>query len=157
MRADFSGEWKMDLATSEALGPVLRELGLNRVLASVVAKLGVSQTISQDRDKLTIQVKTRVSKETLTLPFDGSSVLSTAVSGGKTATVTRWLDDQRLETRQSLTADDAALPPDDAAADCFVTVRYLRGDDGALVEANSVVRGGVAVEKASALRVLRRV
>merc|ERR1711920_862545 len=53
-RTDFSGQWEMDLSQSDPLGPVLRELGINRVVAALIARLSVTQVISQDRDSLLV-------------------------------------------------------------------------------------------------------
>ena len=76
-------------------------------------------------------------------------MLAPGITGGETAHVSKWLDDDRLETRQALDADSSD-------ADCFVTVRSLRDGGGTLVEAVSVVRGGQLVEGTSAERLLRR-
>ena len=149
MVADFSGEWEMDLDSSDSLGPLLRALGLNRLLAAVITRLAAKQSISQSSDMLTVEVTTRLSTSTLKMPFDGTPMLAPGITGGETATVSKWLDDDRLETRQALDADSSD-------ADCFVTVRSLRDGGGTLVEAVSVVRGGQLVEGTSAERLLRR-
>ena len=150
-RADFSGEWEMDLGSSDSLGPVLRALGLNRVLAAVVARVGVSQSITQSANELTVVVTTKLSTSTLRMPYDGSSVLAPGVTGGETPCVSRWLDDSQFETRQSL---DASSPSSGSA---FVTVRSLRDGGNVLVEAVSVLDDfGQLVDGTSAERLLRR-
>ena len=148
--ADFSGEWEMDLGASDPLGPVLRELGLPRVLAAVVARLAVRQTISQDAERVVISVKTVLSTDELELRLDGAPAPLPALSGARVDAVSAWADEgaTRLETRQK-------LEPAGDPADAFVTVRSLR-PDGALCEEVSVVRAGVAVAGASARRILRR-
>jgi hypothetical protein len=146
-RPDFSGQWEMDLSASDPLGPILRELGLNRVLAALVSRVGVRQSIEMSEDALTVEVTTAVSTSTLRLEYDGSPTLAPGITGGETLCISRWLNDTRLETRQSL---DANNPPN---GDAFVTVRSLRED--MLIEEVAVVRGGVA--GASAQRCLRRV
>lgn len=156
------GEWEMDLSSSDALGPMLRELGLNRVLAAVVARLAVKQSITMDAAALTVVVKTSVSEETLVLPFDGSSSTVPGITGGRAACVSRWLDDAQtqLETRQSLTVveSDSAAPAAAASLndEAFVTVRSLRDGGASLVESCSLVRGGVVLPQPRAERVLRR-
>jgi len=150
-RADFSGQWQMDLAGSDAIGPVLRELGINRVLAALVGRLSVRQEISQDDTCVSVSVRTAVSESAIDLQFDGSLTQTPGLSGGMSATVSRWLDEERLETRQRL--DDAMVQPDD---DCFLTVRSLRTDN-VLQEEVAVLRNGKPVPGASATRVLRRV
>ena len=119
--ADFSGAWQMDLGASDALGPVLREMQLNRVLAALVSRLSVSQTIRQDADKVCVTVKTRLSTDELELRLDGALTKLPGLSGGLVDAASRWLDDARLETRQHLVAD-APGRPDAPDADAFVTV-----------------------------------
>ena len=156
------GEWEMDLPSSDALGPVLRELGLNRVLAAVVARLAVKQSITMDADALTVVVKTSLSEETLVLPFDGACVTVPGITGGRAACVSSWLDDAKtqLETRQSLVIVESDSAASAAAAsldeEAFVTVRSLRDGGDSLVEACSLVRGGVMLPQPRAERVLRR-
>ena len=148
---DFSGEWRMDLSASDALGPLLRELGLNRILAALITRLSVEQSITQTDHAVNIAVKTSLSTDTLELRLDGTPTLISGLTGGKTPAVSRWLDASRLETRQSLS--DA---PPDATADCFITVRSL-GDGGTLLyEDCAVERGGAAVEGCRTRRILRR-
>ena len=157
---DFSGKWEMDLKASEKLGPLLRELGVPGLLASVITRLKVRQSIVQDSAQVTIDVATAASKDTLELKFDGAEVRLKGITGGSTAAVSRWLDGGKmLETRQCLT-EDAALPPSDPRADVFVTVRSLVAlDEGgvALLEDCSVLRAGAPVPQAAARRLLRRV
>ena len=148
---DFSGEWRMDLSASDALGPLLRELGLNRILAALITRLSVEQSITQSEHAVNIAVKTSLSTDTLELRLDGTPTLISGLTGGKTPAVSRWLDASRLETRQSLS--DA---PPAATADCFITVRSL-GDGGTLLyEDCAVERGGAAVEGCRTRRILRR-
>ena len=154
-RANFGGEWEMDLDASDQLGPTLRALGVNRVLAAVITRLGVRQSISQTDEELRIQVKTRVSESEIQLRFDGATTRTPGISGGTTDTTSRWLDDERLETRQALD-DPATLAPADESASVFVTVRSLLEDGRVLQEACSVVRQGELVPGASAARLLRR-
>ena len=122
--ADFAGSWQMDLGASDALGPVLREMQLNRVLAALVSRLSVSQTIRQDADKVCVTVKTRLSTDEIELRLDGALTKLPGLSGGLVDAASRWLDDARLETRQHLIAD-ASGRPDAPDADAFVTVRSL--------------------------------
>lgn len=152
MVTDFSGEWQMDLASSEKLGPVLRELGVPRVLAAVVTRLGVRQDIAQSDTAVTITCTTALSTDTLELQVDGSASTLPGIVGGATAAVTRWRDESRLETRQCLTADESAAALD---TDYFVTTRFL--EDGMLIEDCAIVRAGRAVQGATAQRRLRRV
>ena len=146
----------MDLKASDPLGPVLRELGLNKVVAALIARVGVEQTISQDAQKLLVDVKTAISTSSLRLTFDGEVTMAPGITGGETACTSRWLDASRLETRQSLSASDS-LPPSDPAADVFITVRSLGEGGAVLVEDVAVVRGGQPVVGATAKRILRRV
>ena len=155
-RPDFSGQYSMDLKASDPLGPVLRELGLNKVVAALIARVGVEQTISQNAQKLLVEVKTAISTSSLRLTFDGEVTMAPGITGGETACTSRWLDASRLETRQSLSASDN-LPPSDPAADVFITVRSLGEGGAVLVEDVAVVRGGQPVEGATAKRILRRV
>ena len=145
----------MDLAASDYLGPTLSAVGLNRVLAALVTRLSVHQSISQDDASVQIAVRTRLSDEVLALALDGAVTRVPGIAGGRTEAVTRWLDDARLETRQSL-AEDASLRPDDASADVFVTVRSLQDGGASLHEECSVLRRGVPVAGAEARRILRR-
>ena len=118
--------------------------------------MGVEQTIKQDAEKLLVEVRTALSTSTLRLTFDGEVTMAPGITGGETACTSRWLDASRLETRQSLSAS-GDLPPGDAAADVFITVRSLSEGGAVLVEDVAVVRGGQPVEGATAKRVLRRV
>ena len=91
---------------------------------------------------------------------DGSITRAKGVTGEESECVSRWLDDERLETRQALLRDDGGSGggrPDDANADVFVTVRSLADGGASLLEDCSVVRGGVVVEGAAARRILRRI
>ena len=114
----------MDLGASDALGPVLREMELNRVLAALVSRLSVSQTIRQDADKVCVTVKTRLSTDEIELRLDGTLTKLPGLSGGLVDAASCWLDDARLETRQHLIAD-ASGRPDAPDADAFITVRSL--------------------------------
>ena len=147
---DFSGNWSMDLAASDALGPLLRDLGLNRILAALISRLSVEQSITQDDNAVTIAVKTSLSTDALELRFDGTPTLISSLSGGKTPAVSRWVD-QSLETRQSLT--DA--PPGTAGGDCFVTVRSLADGGASLYEDCTLQRAGRVVGGRTR-RILRR-
>ena len=151
MRADFSGQWAMDLAASEPLGPVLRAIGLGRVAAALISRLGVRQVITQDSSECVITVQTALSSEDLQLRFDGSAVPLQGVKGGKTLTCSRWLDDERLETRQLLKRD-STLSPSDPDAETFITVRFLADGGQSLVESVSLSNA-----EARSNRILRRV
>ena len=146
----------MDLGASDALGPVLREMQLNRVLAALVSRLSVSQTIRQDADKVCVTVKTRLSTDEIELRLDGALTKLPGLSGGLVDAASRWLDDARLETRQHLIAD-ASGRPDAPDADAFVTVRSLHDGGDTLWEEVCVCRRGAAVPGAAARRVLRKV
>ncbi len=153
---DFSGEWRMDLKASDSLGPVLRELGVPRVLAAVVTRLAVTQNILQTESAVTIEVKTALSAETLELKLDGSEVLLPGVTGGRTRASSRWVDDERLETRQCV--DERGRLDDPEGANLFVTTRSLFDGGASLLEDCAVVRSsGEGVPKATAKRILRRV
>ena len=157
MRVDFSGSWEMDLKASDKLGPVLRELGVPRVLAAVITRLPVQEEISQADDCVQIQISSSVTNTVLQLRFDGSIGLLPGVAGGSTAATTCWLDEDEslLETRQCL-SPDAQRPPNDPLCDAFITTRSLL-DDGALLEDCLVIRDGRPVPGATARRILRRV
>ena len=94
----------MDLAASDALGPLLRDLGVNRILAALISRVSVEQTITQDETAVQIAVKTKLSTDALELRFDGTPTLLSALTGGKTPAVSRG-SGHSLETRQSLTVD----------------------------------------------------
>ena len=145
----------MDLKASDHLGPLLRELGLNRVLAAVITRLSVQQTITQGADAVSIEVTTRVSNEAFQLKFDGTVTQIPGITGGRTAAVSRWRDDARLETRQLLD-EKAGGRPDDPQADVFVTLRTLQDGGNTLVEECYVVRGGLPIPGTAAKRFLRR-
>ena len=157
---EISGEWEMDLSASDNISPLLRELGLNAILSAVVARLSVRQSISVSTDAINIHVKTRVSKDTLVLPLDGTPVAVPGLSGGQAAAVSGWLDDECTQfcTRQSLCQvqdSNVAAAAADLAKEAFVTLRFLRG--ATLIESNTIVRGGVELAEPRAERVLRRV
>lgn len=163
--ADFiAGEWEMDLSSSDGLGPLLRELGLNRILAAVVTRLQVKQSITMESDALTVVVKTSLSEETMRLPFDGRCSVVPGLTGGRSACITRWLDAEKtqLETRQTLStapsdAEALSLPAAKTLdAEAFVTVRSLRDDGKLLVESCTVVRDGVELSTLRADRILKR-
>ena len=153
-RADFSGRWEMDLVASDKLGAILRELGLNPVLASVVTRLPVKETISQQGDAVVVRVTTRISESVLELR-PGELTYMPGIAGGTAAAISTWLDEARLKTVQAL--DGTCCQPDEPSADTFVTVRSLRDGRSSLVEECSVLRGGVLVPGCSARRILRRV
>ena len=155
--ADFSGEWCMDLKASDSLGPVLRELGTPRMLAAIVTRLAVTQRIVQTGSTVTIEVKTPLSAETLGLNLDGSEALLPGVTGGHTRASTRWLDQERLETRQCV---DQSGRLDDPDARLFVTTRSLFDAGAGLLEDCAVVArssGEDMKPRATAKRILRRV
>jgi hypothetical protein len=137
--ADFSGEWCMDLKASDSLGPLLRELGVSRMLAAVVTRLAVTQRIVQTGSTVTIEVKTPLSAETLELNLDGSEALLPGVTGGRTRASTRWLDRERLETRQCV---DQSGRLDDPDARLFVTTRSLFDAGAGLLEDCAELRRG---------------
>jgi len=153
--ADYSGSWEMDLAASDALGPVLREMSLNRVLAALVSRLAVRQTIAQDADKVSVTVKTALSTDEFELRWDGALTQLPGLTGGWTAAASRWLEDGRLETRQHLAAE-ASGRPDAPEADAFETVRSLHDGGQTLWEEVCVRRAGAPVPGVAARRVLRR-
>lgn len=146
---DFSGEWDMDLQRSDWLGPVLRELGLNFLVSCIICRLAVHQSILQDADSLTIDVKTSLGSQTLRLPFDGS-VARVVGMQGETSCVTCWVG-QQLETKQCVSLD-AKNPEEDSM--CFVTARSLQDGGNVLVEDCSVRCGKTVL--ASARRYLVR-
>ena len=156
--ADFSGEWEMDLKSSDPLGPVLRELGLNRLLAAVVSRLGVRQSIVMGSDAgdagpdVVISVKTALGTDELDLRADGTATMLPGLTGSSCPAVSQWLDG-RLETRQSL-GDTAPVDPE---ADLFVTIRSLEDGGSSLCESVSIVRRGQPVAGVNARRILRRV
>ena len=153
---DFSGSWEMDLSASDKLSPVLREMKLNRVLAALVSRLAVRQTIRQDADAVLVTVQTALSTDELELRWDGQLTQLPGLTGGRTAAASRWLDDGRLETRQHLDTD-APGRPDAPEADAFETIRSLHDGGQTLWEEVCVRRGGAPVPGAAARRVLRRV
>jgi hypothetical protein len=157
MTADFSGEWRMDLEASDDLGAVLRELGVNALLAAVIKRLAVTQSIKQDDHEIAIQVKTMLGTDALQLQLDGSEGLLPGIKGGKTKAASAWVDEQqsRLETRQCV--DPQAPGLDDPEATLFITTRSLLDDGASLMEHCAVVKSGVPVETAVARRILRRV
>lgn len=152
--SDFSGSWRMDLKASDSLGPMLRELGVPRILAAVLTRLAVSQEIRQDATQVEILVKTPLSTDTLLLHLNGTEGLLPGITGGRTVASSKWLNDGRLETRQCV---DEGARLDDAGAKLFVTTRSLQDGGKSLLEDCSVVQGGVVVEGAIAKRILRRV
>ena len=141
----------MDLEKSEPLGPVLRSLGLNRVLAALVSRLSVSQSITQDGAFVRVAVRTKLSTSQLNLRLDGAMTPLPGLAGEDCDASSRWSDDlETLETRQRLTPTSSA----DLADEAFVTVRSLRPGGDELLEEVTVVRDGATA--ASARRVLRR-
>ena len=141
----------MDLDKSEPLGPVLRSLGLNRVLAALVSRVSVSQSITQDNAFVRVAVSTKLSTSQLNLRLDGAMTPLPGLTGEDCPAASSWSDDgQKLETRQKLTPTSAA----DLSDEAFVTVRSLQSNGGELWEEVTVVRGGSPT--ASARRVLRR-
>jgi len=106
---------------------------------------------------VTIEVKTPLSTETLELNLDGSEALLPGVTGGRTRASTRWLDRERLETRQCV---DQSGRLDDPDARLFVTTRSLFDAGAGLLEDCAVVArssGEVMKPRATAKRILRRV
>ena len=151
--ADFSGSWEMDLRASDSLGPVLRELKLNSVVAAIVTRLPVRESITQQGDAVTVHVKTRISESVLEL-LPGTVIAMPGISGGTTNAISTWLDSSRLQTVQAL-EDSPSVRPDEPSADTFVTVRSLADGGASLFEDVTVRRGGKPVQ--SARRILRRV
>jgi len=143
----------MDLKASDSLSPVLRELGVPRVLAAIVTRLGVQQEISQDDRAVTVNVKTSVSTETLELLLDGTEGLLPGITGGRTLASSTWLDDEHLETRQCV-SEDGRL--DDPYAKLFITTRSLFDGGEALLEHCAVTLEGSKGVGATARRILRR-
>jgi hypothetical protein len=155
MPADFSGEWQMDLESSDDLGAVLQELGVPLILAAVIKRLGVTQCITQDDREVAIEVKTMLGTDALRLDLDGKEGLLPGIGGGRTAACSTWLDGgERLETRQRI--DGAGGGVKDSDATLFVTTRSLLDGGSSLLEHCAVVKSGVLVEEAVARRILRR-
>jgi len=158
MAVDFSGQWSMDLKASDPLRPTLKALGVPSLLAAVIERLRVEQTVVQDDSMVRVTVKTPLATDVVELRPDSTPTKVRGVTGGEVDAVTRWLDGGRLETRQSLDAA-ADCSPDDPRASCFVTVRSLHGDGGdarELWEEVEVVREGQPVPGTTARRILRK-
>ena len=143
----------MDLKASDTLAPVLRELGVPRLLAAVVTRLAVTQSIRHNDEQVEIIVRTPLSIDTMLLSLDGSAGLLPGITGGSTLGASTWLDNERLETRQCV---DEGARLDDAHCKLFVTTRSLLDGGTCLLEYCSVVKDGVVVEGATARRILRR-
>eukprot|EP00588_Corethron_pennatum_P032521 CAMPEP_0194342688 /NCGR_PEP_ID=MMETSP0171-20130528/93742_1 /TAXON_ID=218684 /ORGANISM="Corethron pennatum, Strain L29A3" /LENGTH=133 /DNA_ID=CAMNT_0039108549 /DNA_START=246 /DNA_END=643 /DNA_ORIENTATION=- len=128
----------MDLKDSESLGPILREAGVGRVAAAVIARLGVRQTIQHGFDNdgsetISIAVKTAVSEESFTLRPGGPVGQVPGVRGVSVDAVSIWIRrGERLETRQFL-SNDFPGRPDDAEAHVFRTIRSFQ-PDGSIFE-----------------------
>eukprot|EP00316_Scyphosphaera_apsteinii_P013496 CAMPEP_0119329508 /NCGR_PEP_ID=MMETSP1333-20130426/76035_1 /TAXON_ID=418940 /ORGANISM="Scyphosphaera apsteinii, Strain RCC1455" /LENGTH=205 /DNA_ID=CAMNT_0007338651 /DNA_START=80 /DNA_END=697 /DNA_ORIENTATION=- len=155
--ADFRGEWSMDLAASDSLGPLLRELGLNFILRAIVERLQVEQSVEQDESAVWITVRTALSNEKLELRFNSTITHLPGLTGGRTDAITTWLDDERLETRQLLKPQARSDGAPDFTSDVFITVRSVQDEGQSLWEDVSVVRGGASLPVAKARRILRRV
>jgi hypothetical protein len=125
------------------------------IVAAVIKRLGVRQSITQTEGEVAIKVSTMVGGNDLLLKLDGTEGLLPDLKGGKTLASSTWLDgDLRLETRQCV--DDKGRL-DDPDAMFFVTTRSLFDGGSSLLEHCALVRSGVPVEKAMARRILRRV
>ena len=65
--SDFSGEWRMDLEASDPLRPTLKAVGIPSLLARVVERLSVEQTVTQDDQAVRVTVKTPLATDQLEL------------------------------------------------------------------------------------------
>ena len=123
-----------------------------------MSRLGVRQSIVMGDEGDTgpdvfISVKTALGTDQLDLRADGTVTMLPGITGSQCPAVSQWLDEGRLETRQSL----GDKPPLDPEADLFVTVRSLEDQGSSLCESVSIVRCGQPVAGVNAKRILRRV
>ena len=95
---DFSGKWKMDLDSSDKLTPLLKELGVPRILAPIMERLGVRQEI--DGKDLHFRVITRLKTDDFRLSVDTSTECPSP-TGGLTKATSRWVEVTNEEKNES--------------------------------------------------------
>jgi len=154
-RSLFTGNWKMDLSSSDSLWGVLRAVGMNFLAIPLVDRLSVQQGISQTEDGLTIEITTPLGSDTMELPFDGAVTMVSGVAGGKNMQTSSWISapaggQLRLKTVQAVKGS-LDLP---GSSTLFETVRSLGDGDATLFEDLATIVNGQRV--ATARRVLRR-
>ncbi|GMH70953.1 hypothetical protein TrRE_jg6475 [Triparma retinervis] len=153
---DFSGYWSMDLGSSDRLKPLLRELGVPRLLCSLLERLAVSQEIGlgEDSSFFNFKVITKFKTDQFSLPAqdcdEEDKRLLPSPTGGKAEARTIWVScgekGYGLETTQKLKEGLSEV--------VFVTTRTLEDEGDVLVELCKVLRNGE--ETSRCRRVLRR-
>jgi hypothetical protein len=92
-RPDFRGDWKIDLAASESLAPILRAKGKSALESLMVSKAPITHVIRGDERRMTITVRTPVFEQTEQLLLDGTPTEVKDPEGKPVMAVTRWSDD----------------------------------------------------------------
>jgi hypothetical protein len=90
---DFRGEWKIDLASSESLAPILRAKGKSAVEVAVLSRVPITHIITGDHRQMTVRVKTPLFDRTEVLPLDGTLTHVADPEGNPAEATTRWSED----------------------------------------------------------------
>jgi len=143
----LDGTYVLDLDASDDLGEVMKELGLNVVMRSVVSRMKTQLTIDGEPDKVTLSIKTPIRSQTQELKCDGQEV---AVEGGEfgsgTMTV-RWSADGSalVATSDTVMGEGREIHA--------VTTRKLEDANTLLQQFELTIDGG---EKRTIKRIFRR-
>ena len=122
---DFSGEWELDLKSSEKMRPMLKACGMSGLLIPLLERLGVRQSIrasglaaatagddtdndNDDRNKeyqLFVNISTSLSSSSFCLSLDEGGVLVPGPVGAPTRAVSSWGTVAEGSPRESNVAD----------------------------------------------------
>jgi hypothetical protein len=139
----FAGAWQLDLAASESPEELLKAWGTPWAVRKAAANLSVTQTITQDEQRLAITIHAVVMDSTEVLPLDGGWATSTTKEGEPVRTRTWWAGDDLWTTSEVTRADGShiTLQVDRRLEDNGATMRQrliLLLPDGAQLAADRV-------------------
>ncbi len=89
----LDGTYVLDLDASDDLGEVMKELGMNAVMRSVVGHMKTRLTIDGEPGQVTLSVKTPIRSQTQELQCDGSDIVVEGGEFGSGTMSVRWSDD----------------------------------------------------------------
>ena len=89
----LDGTYVLDIEASDDLGEVMKQLGMNALMRSVIKRMRTRLTVDGEPDQVTLTVKTPIRSQSQTMPTDGAEF---TVEGGEFGSGTmslRWEDD----------------------------------------------------------------
>jgi len=143
----LDGTYVLDLEASDDLGEVMKQVGVNALMRSVVKRMRTKLTVDGEPCEVTLTVKTPIRGQSQTMPVDGSVF---AVVGGEFGSGTmslRWEDDGAT----LVTVADTVMNGEHEVHS--VTTRRLEDPDTLLQQFELSIDGG---ETLTVRRIFRR-